>query len=131
MQIKGATNALELLKNEIARVIEDKRLLGTMQKIKADPNDEEGPNLIETYQPEGYSEIKHPNFVIYKPVANIKRGITKEYRGQGHRIQRRYAVVKDGKERATRVFDTEAEANIFMAAASSTRSLFPSASLST
>jgi len=63
LQIRGATSNLQVLKDEISRVIEDKKLITEMRKIKT----EDGDPLLSTHRVNGtYVRIKHPNFKVWE-----------------------------------------------------------------
>jgi len=110
LQIKGASDNLNMLKDEIARVVEDKRLLREMQKMK----DENEEPLVSAKHEHGFKEIDHPNFKDWKVVGNIKRGEIQRYRAQNFRVQSKYAVMKEGKKRAVRLLDSMAEARLWV-----------------
>ncbi|GAH06202.1 unnamed protein product, partial [marine sediment metagenome] len=110
LQITGASNNLELLKSEIARTIEDKRLISVLRKTEWKAT---GSPIIIHKQLKGYAQIEHPNFTYWVPEAAIKEGDTKVY-GPKFRVQTNYGAMKEGKERATKLFDSEEEATIWI-----------------
>lgn len=111
LQISGATNNLNLLKDEIARTIEDKKLLRKLQSIET----EEGNPFISASQLEGYEKIEHPNFKDWRPVEYIK-GRDVDYRqyGKNHRVVTKWAAIQKGALRAKSVFDDEETAWAFV-----------------
>jgi len=70
LQITGAINNLQLYKDEIARVVEDKKLIDAGRKTEWMDT---GHKLIEDTPPRGmdYVEIEHPNFVRWEYAANV------------------------------------------------------------
>lgn len=112
LQITGASNNLNTLKDEIARVVEDKQLLKQMEGMTY--RDTEAP-LISDIPLEGYKEIEHPNFTKWFPKGYIKGGkVSPIYGGSNIRLQKRYAVEKEGAKRATKLFDDEQAAKDYI-----------------
>jgi hypothetical protein len=70
LSIKGATNNLVALKEHIIQTIEDKKFLRALQGIKL----QEGSPLVTTRQFEGYKEIEHPNFFVWKWAGQAEEG---------------------------------------------------------
>ncbi len=65
--VKGATNNLMLLKNEIARVKEDRAIIHRGRRTRLANGDPKAPFLITHIVPKGYEDqyerIAHPNFI--------------------------------------------------------------------
>ncbi len=70
LKVEGATNNLAILKEEIIKTIEDKRFIKSLQKIRT----VEGQPLLTTQQLEGYKQIDHPNFNIWKHAGKADEG---------------------------------------------------------
>jgi len=68
LKVEGATNNLGILKEEIVKTIEDKKFIKSLQKIKTI----DGEPLLTTQQLEGYKQIDHPNFKIWKHAGTAK-----------------------------------------------------------
>jgi hypothetical protein len=68
LAVEDAANNLNIYKDEIARTIEDKRLIKEGLKAKT----ADGLNLFSHRHEEGYEEIQHPNFVTYKTIGTVK-----------------------------------------------------------
>lgn len=62
LKIKGATNNLAILKEEIIKTIEDKRFIKALQKVK----DVDGNPLLTTKHLPGYIKVEHSNFKQWK-----------------------------------------------------------------
>jgi len=105
LQIQGATNNLALLKDEIARVKEDKKLIKKM----LDTKDEAGNPLLIERMADGYKRIDHPNFTYWGPAVSVKGGEIKTY-GPGHLVESKYGVIKEGNIKATKLFDSKEDA---------------------
>ena len=60
--VEGATSNLQVLKEEIIKVIEDRAFLNALTRTKSI----EGDPLLTTKKLEGYVEIEHPNFIKWK-----------------------------------------------------------------
>jgi len=110
LEVTGASNNLELLKDEISRTIEDKRLISTLRKTEW--KDTGNPVIIHK-QLKGYEEIEHPNFTYWVPEARIKAGDTKVY-GPKFRVQTNWGAIKEGNTRATKLFDSEEAAKLWL-----------------
>ena len=118
--VKDVTENLRVAKDEIHKTIEDKAIVEKMRTTNW--LDTEDPMLTHV-QLEGYRRVDHPNFVYWHPFGGVKAGHTKDYvitedgekirLGRNARAQIRWAVQKEGNDRATRVFDTEEEAALF------------------
>ena len=68
LQIRGATSNLQTLKDEISRVIEDKKLITEMRKTKT----EDGDPLLSTHRiNDTYIKIEHPNFKVWEFATGI------------------------------------------------------------
>jgi len=112
LEITGATNNLNILKDEIARVVEDRKLLKQMEGMTYRDT---GAPLISDIPLEGYLKIEHPNFTRWFPKAYIKGGeVSPVYGGSNIRIQKRFAVEKEGAKRAVKVFDSKDEAKNYI-----------------
>ena len=111
LKVKGATNNLMVYKDELARTIEDRKLISEAMKIKT-PDGVPLAVMEDQGVPEGYMEIKHPNFVKWTPAGVIKEGSV--WGGRNFFTATEYAVHKEGNDRATRKFKTLAEAEKFM-----------------
>ncbi|MCP3683489.1 MAG: hypothetical protein GY861_12450 [bacterium] len=70
LKVKGATNNLQILKDSIVKTVEDKRFLKTLQAIKTI----DGDPLVTTQQKEGYVQIEHPNFKVWKHAGKAEEG---------------------------------------------------------
>lgn len=110
LEVTGASNNLELLRNEIGRTIEDKRLISKLRKLEWRNT---GNPIIVHKQLKGYEEIKHPNFTYWVPEARIKHGDTKVY-GPKFRVHTNWGAIKADKKRATKLFDNEGEARAWV-----------------
>lgn len=66
--VKGASNNLELLKTEISRTTEDRKLMKTGEKMKWMDSED---NVIENKKLKGYEEIQHPNFTHWARAAKV------------------------------------------------------------
>ncbi len=66
--VEGATNNLRILKDEIAKTIEDKEIL----KRLANMADALGRPIIINNKAEGYSRVEHPNFKVYRFLGKIE-----------------------------------------------------------
>lgn len=68
LKVKGATNALRTVKEDLIRTMEDKRFLDAMSKVKTI----DGDPLISPYRiNDDYVEIQHGNFKKWKYAAGI------------------------------------------------------------
>ncbi|KKK94275.1 hypothetical protein LCGC14_2684490, partial [marine sediment metagenome] len=76
LQIEGATNNLNALKDEIARTIEDKHLI---DRLKVQEHEDTGLKVISHIQHEGYDWIEHPNFVYWQYIGTVEGGEIKDY----------------------------------------------------
>ncbi len=76
LQIEGATNNLNALKDEIARTIEDKHLI---DRLKGQEHEDTGLKVISHIQHEGYDWIEHPNFVYWQYIGTVEGGEIKDY----------------------------------------------------
>lgn len=100
LQVEGATNNLAILKEEITNVVQDKKFIKKLQKLK----DVEGSPLISTKQLEGYKRVEHPNFRLWKftgqTTAEDLRGRNFLQTPEGTILERRevYAPAKIAKE---------------------------------
>jgi len=113
LKVTAATNNLEMIKNEISRVVEDKRLISQLRKMKWRDTDE--PVITHAPKSEDYKEIQHPNFIYWMPDITIKAAeAVKKYWSPDVRIQENWAVTKKGKTRATRLFDREEQAQAWI-----------------
>jgi len=72
LKVKGATNNLAILKEEIVKTIEDKKFMQSLAKIK----DVDGNPLITTKHLEGYKKVEHPNFKTWKYAGKAVEGET-------------------------------------------------------
>lgn len=79
LKVNGATNNLNVLKDEIVKTIQDKKFLNTMMGLV----DSEGNPLVTTKQLDGYEEIKHPNFIKWEPVGKAQENKTGEIKWYG------------------------------------------------
>jgi len=70
LKVEGATNNLQILKEEMVKTIEDKRFLKALQKIKT----ADGEPLLTTKQLEGYVRVEHPNFKTWKWAGKAEEG---------------------------------------------------------
>jgi hypothetical protein len=61
LKVEGASNSLEILKNEIHNVIENRNLINSGKQVK----DEDGNPLFATQQLPGYKMVEHPSFKIW------------------------------------------------------------------
>ena len=134
LKVKGASNSMNMVKDEIDRTVEDRRLVRAMRnnEYMADPEltpEEilEGKKskyrLAATTQYEGYEPLEHPNMTNWENIGQVKgkSGLTyvgkdgKEYaRGKDIRVQTQYAVYKEGAKRASRVLDSKQDAEDWM-----------------
>ena len=113
LQIKGATNNVNILKDEIARTIEDKRLISVLKRLTW--KDTDLPVISHSKLNEDYQQIEHPNFSYWFPSETIKGGKTSKVKGSSRTlIIKRWAVEQEGKERAKKVFDSEDDADYFI-----------------
>lgn len=62
LKVEGATNNLEILKEEIHNTINDKKFLQELTRLK----DLEGNSILNTRQLPGYTRVEHPNFKVWK-----------------------------------------------------------------
>ena len=60
--VSGATNNLELLKNEISRTLEDKKLIDELRKTDWEDTEE---RIVTDTKLKGYEKIEHPNFTYW------------------------------------------------------------------
>ena len=58
LKVSGATNNLQVLREEITKTIEDRNFLNALKTLK----NVKGDNIITNEHQEGYVKIKHPNF---------------------------------------------------------------------
>ncbi|MGC8494512.1 MAG: hypothetical protein ACP5SH_22545, partial [Syntrophobacteraceae bacterium] len=65
--VEGATNNLRILKDEIAKTIEDKEVLKRLSKMR----DAQGRPILVNHPAEGYKRIEHPNFKVYRFLGKI------------------------------------------------------------
>lgn len=65
--VEGATNNLRILKDEIAKTIEDKEVLKRLSKMR----DAQGRPILINHPSEGYKRIEHPNFKVYRFLGKI------------------------------------------------------------
>ena len=72
LKVEGATNNLQILKEEMVKTIEDKKFIKSLQKIKTI----DGEPLLSTKLLEGYINIEHPNFKIWRWAGEAKEGKT-------------------------------------------------------
>jgi len=71
LRVEGATNNLQILKEEMVKTIEDKRMLKALQRIKR----EDGVTpLLSTKQMEGDKQIEHGNFKVWRPAGEAEAG---------------------------------------------------------
>ncbi len=68
LKIKGAINNLELLKTEITKTIADKSFITALQEAKTI----EGEPLATTTHLEGYKELEHYNFTVWRGVGAVE-----------------------------------------------------------
>jgi hypothetical protein len=108
--VTGASNNLELLKNEIARTVEDRALVKELRTLEWRDT---GEPVISDKQLEGYTGIEHPNFTYWAPVGYIKGGKARTY-GRDFRVMTFWGAIKEGNTRATKLFESEEEANLFI-----------------
>jgi len=115
LKVTAATNNLELIKNEISRVIEDKRLIKQMRKMTW--RDTELPLIASDAPNDDYKEIKHPNFTYWLPDVQIKGAEDiKKYGSPDIRILENVAVIREGKIRARKILETMEQAEAWVAA---------------
>ena len=70
LKVKGSTNNLAILKEEIVKTIEDKKFVKTLKKIK----DVDGNPLLTTKHIPGYTRVDHPNFKTWKHSGKAEPG---------------------------------------------------------
>jgi len=70
LKVEGATNNLAILKSEIVKTIEDKKFIEELKKVK----DINGDPLVTTKRLDGYVEIEHPNFNVWKWAGRAEAG---------------------------------------------------------
>ena len=118
LQLKGAINNLKAVKDEISKVIEDKKLLKELQITEHLDTGE----MIFTDKTslEGYKKLEGYHFTVFKPYGNVKGGRTKDTfinekgkeikLGKNAMVQTRYAAENVETGRAYKLFDTRVEA---------------------
>ena len=62
LKVRGATNNLAILQEEMVKTIENKKFLKSMSQTRGI----DGAPLLTTKELEGYKEVKHPNFVTWR-----------------------------------------------------------------
>jgi len=67
LKIEGATNNLRTVKEELVKVIEDKKFLKAMRDI----TDVDGRPLLSTRQYEDYDQVEHPNFTVWEYATDV------------------------------------------------------------
>ena len=102
LSIKGATNNLALLKEEIVKTIEDKKMIDALKKI----TDVDGNSLLTTKQLDGYKKVEHPNFKTWQWAGKVEPSEDQQAYG------RNFFVTEDGTlfERKD-LYAPEAQAN--------------------
>ena len=65
LKVEGATNNLSVLKQEINKTIADKQFIKELGKLR----DIDGNKLLTTKKLDGYTEVEHPNFKVWRPSA--------------------------------------------------------------
>ena len=70
LKVEGSINNLKILKQEIAKTIENRRFLNNLQQVK----DNDGNSLISDQQLTGYKRIEHPNFTSWKWAGKVEEG---------------------------------------------------------
>lgn len=70
LKVEGASSNLAILKEEIIKTIEDKKFIKAVQKLKT----MEGNPLLTTQQLEGYKQVEHPNFKMWKYAGKAEKG---------------------------------------------------------
>ena len=68
LKVEGATNNLQILKEEIVKTIEDKRFIRALKKLR----NIDGNPLLTNKQLEGYTVVEHPNFKQWRHVGTAK-----------------------------------------------------------
>ena len=68
--IRDNYNLADVSYEEITKTIEDKRFIKALQKIKT----ADGNPLLTTKQLEGYEQVEHPNFTVWKFAGKAKEG---------------------------------------------------------
>jgi len=62
LKVEGATNSLQILKEEMIKTIEDKKFIKALQKLKTI----DGESLLSSKQLEDFVRVEHPNFKMWK-----------------------------------------------------------------
>lgn len=111
--VKGASNNLQLLKDELSRVREDKRLVDKMISTEWMGT---GKMMASWIQHPGYEPINHPNFTYWHPYIGVKGDLETETKAYGpeFRTMRKFGALKAGNTRASRLFDDERAAEIYI-----------------
>jgi len=63
LKVSGATNNLNVLKQEINKTASDKQFIKSLSELK----DIDGNRILTTTKLDGYAEVKHPNFKLWRP----------------------------------------------------------------
>jgi len=82
LKVEGAINNLKILKEEITKTIENRKLLKALQNVK----DPDGNKLITDKQLEGYKRIEHPNFVSWKWATAVNLDTTQINKATGLKV---------------------------------------------
>ena len=121
LKVQGATNSLQIVKEEINKTLADKRFVKALGKI----TDSEGNSMVTTSPPRDleYKEIEHPNFSVWAFVGSVKGGKTeasvvtdegKEIKlGRNFLAATKYAVINEADPRDTKVFGARELATIY------------------
>lgn len=72
LKVEGASSNLAILKEEVVKTIEDKKFIKSMMKLKT----VDGKRLLTTKNLEGYKEVIHPNFNVWKWTGKVEAGKT-------------------------------------------------------
>ena len=70
LKIKSATENLRIYKHEVTKVIQDKKFVSELRKLK----DIDGNPLLSTNQFEGYLPVDHPNMSAWEWAGKVKEG---------------------------------------------------------
>ena len=118
LQIKGAINNLKTVKDEITKVIEDKRLLKELQQTEHLDTGEK--IFTDKTGLEGYKKLEGWNFTVMKPYGSVKGGKTKDTfvteegkvikLGKNARVQTRWAAENPETGRSYKNFDKKQDA---------------------
>jgi GNAT superfamily N-acetyltransferase len=112
LKVTGASNNLNLVKDEIARTIEDKRLISRLLKAK----DENGNKVLSSKQESpDYVQINHPNFTHSVVRMDIKNSEETKKFGGDFWVDTKYGAIPEGKKRAKKLFDTREDAEKWIA----------------